>query len=248
MLPERSSKSEKVYELLKFFGVKNVENILSVYSSRVYEYSFKEDGYQIEPLLVWIRKCELEARKQNVEEYNKENFEKAILDIKSLIKKDDVDTFKKIKEICNENGVYFVMEEAVPNSKVRGAFTWIGENPLIQISLRYCSNDHFWFAFFHEVGHLMLHARKSKNFIDTEDTEDKEMELEADNYSRNMILNDNIYKEFVEKNNYTKERIIKFAKDNDIHPGIVVGRLQHDGKLGWNMMGELKQRYRWVTQ
>lgn len=94
----------------------------------------------------------------------------------------------------------------------------------------------------------MLHAKKSKNFIDTEDTEDKEMELEADNYSRNMILNDNIYKEFVEKNNYTKERIIKFAKDNDIHPGIVVGRLQHDGKLGWNMMGELKQRYRWVTQ
>ena len=40
----------------------------------------------------------------------------------------------------------------------------------------------------------MLHAKKSKNFIDTEDTEDKEMELEADNYSRNMILNDNIYK------------------------------------------------------
>ena len=126
-LPERSSKSEKVYELLKFFGVKNVENILSVYSNRVYEYSFKEDGYQIEPLLVWIRKCELKARKQNVEEYNKENFEKAILKIKSLIKKDDVDTFKKIKEICNENGVYFVMEEAVPNSKVRGAFTWIGK-------------------------------------------------------------------------------------------------------------------------
>ena len=246
-LPERTSKSEKVYELLKFFGVKNVENILSVYSSRVYEYSFKEDGYQIEPLLVWIRKCELEARKQNVEEYNKENFEKAILEIKSLIKKDDVDIFKKIKEICNENGVYFVMEEAVPNSKVRGAFTWIGENPLIQISLRYCSNDHFWFAFFHEVGHLMLHAKKSKNFIDTEDTEDKEMELEADNYSRNMILDDNIYKDFVEENNYTKERIIKFAKENDIHPGIVVGRLQHDGKLGWNMMGELKQRYRWVN-
>ena len=246
-LPERSSKSEKVYELLKFFGVKNMENILSVYSSRVYEYSFKEDGYQIEPLLVWIRKCELEARKQNVEEYNKENFEKAILEIKSLIKKDDVDIFKKIKEICNENGVYFVMEEAVPNSKVRGAFTWIGENPLIQISLRYCSNDHFWFAFFHEVGHLMLHAKKSKNFIDTEDTEDKEMELEADNYSRNMILDDNIYKDFVEENNYTKERIIKFAKENDIHPGIVVGRLQHDGKLGWNMMGELKQRYRWVN-
>lgn len=246
-LPDRSSKSEKVYELLKFFGVKNVENITSVYSSRVYEYSFKEDGYQIEPLLVWIRKCELEARKQNVEEFNKENFKNAILEIKSLIKKDDVDIFKKIKDICNKNGVYFVMEEAVPNSKVRGAFTWIGENPLIQISLRYCSNDHFWFAFFHEVGHLMLHAKKSKSFIDTEDTEDKEMELEADNYSRNTILDDSIYHKFILERNYTKDNIRKFAISNEIHPGIVVGRLQHDKILGWNMYDDLKQRYRWVN-
>jgi len=80
-LPERSTKAEKVYELLKFFGVKNVENILSVYTNRVYEYSFKEDGYKIEPLLVWIRKCELEARKQNVNEYNKEKFENSLNEI-----------------------------------------------------------------------------------------------------------------------------------------------------------------------
>ena len=246
-LPERSTKAEKVYELLKFFGVKNIENILSVYSSRVYEYSFKEDGYKIEPLLVWIRKCELEARKQNVNEYNKEKFENSLNEIKDLIKKDDIDIFKEIKRICNDNGVYFVMEEAVPNSKVRGAFTWIGENPLIQISLRYCTNDHFWFAFFHEIGHLMLHAKKSKNFIDVEKVENKEMELEADKYSRNMILDDNIYMNFLKENNYTKEKIIRFAKNNNIHPGIVVGRLQHDGKLSWNVLDELKQRYRWVN-
>lgn len=245
-LPERASKSEKVYELLKFFGVKNVENIIPVYSSRVYEYSFKEDGYQLEPLLVWIRKCELDARKQNVAEYNQENFQKAILEIKSLIKKDDVGIFNEIKEICNNNGVYFVMEEAIPNSRVRGAFTWIGENPLIQISLRYCSNDHFWFAFFHEIGHLMLHSKKGKNFIDCiEKDENKQKEVEADNYSRNIILEDDIYWKFVNENNFTKEKIIKFSKDNGIHPGIVVGRLQHDGKLGWNMLDELKQRYIW---
>lgn len=247
-LPDRSSKSEKVYELLKFFGVKNIENIKSVYANRVYEYSFKEDGYKIEPLLVWIRKCEIEARKQNVDEYNKEKFQEAIKEIKTLIKKDNVDIFKDIKNICNKNGVYFVMEEAVPNSKVRGAFTWIGENPLIQISLRYCSNDHFWFAFFHEIGHLMLHAKKSKNFIDyTEKDENKQMEIEADNYSRNTILDDNSYLKFIQERNYTKENIIKFAKNNEIHPGIVVGRLQHDKILGWNIYDDLKQRYRWVN-
>lgn len=246
-LPERSTKAEKVYELLTFFGVKNVENILSVYSNRVYEYSFKEDGYKIEPLLVWIRKCELEARKQNVNEYNKEKFENALNEIKNLIKKNDIDIFKEIKKICNDNGVYFVMEEAVPNSKVRGAFTWIGENPLIQISLRYCTNDHFWFAFFHEIGHLMLHAKKSKNFIDVEKVENKEMEIEADKYSRNTILDDKIYLKFLNDKDYTRENIKRFANNNNIHPGIVVGRLQHDGKLSWNMYDDLKQRYRWVN-
>ncbi len=244
-LKERASKAEKVYELLKFFGVKNIKNIKELYANRVYEYSFKEDGYKIEPLLVWIRKCELEARNQTVNEFNKEKFEESLKDIKELIKKNDVNVFEDIKRICNENGVYFVMEEAVPNSKVRGAFTWIGENPVIQISLRYCTNDHFWFAFFHEVGHLMLHGKKSKNFIDTEDLENKEMEQEADNYSRNIILEDKKYTQFVNSKDYSKENIIKFANINNIHPGVVVGRLQHDGILSWGIYSDLKQSYKW---
>lgn len=250
-LPVGSSKAEKVYELLKFFGVKRIENILPVYANRVYEYSFKEDGYSIEPLLVWIRKCEIEARKQEVNEYNKEKFKDALNDIKKLMEKEDVYIFSQIKNICNNNGVYFVMEEAVPNSKVRGAFTWIGENPVIQISLRYCSNDHFWFAFFHEVGHLLLHAKKSQNFIDYQEKDlNIKKELEADEYSRNTILADDIYEEFVKQEikSLDKEKIKRFAKINAIHPGILVGRLQHDGLLPWNMYSDLKQRYTWVEQ
>ena len=29
--------------------------------------------------------------------------------------------------------------------------------------------------------------------------------------------------------------------------GIVVGRLQHDKILGWNIYDDLKQRYRWIN-
>lgn len=244
-LSSRASALEKVIALLNFFGVKDMKAIRSLYAKKVSEYSFKEDGYQIEPLLVWIRKCELEARKQEVQKYNKEKFKLAINEIRTLLKSDDASIFDDIKKICNKNGVYFVMEEAVPNSRVRGAFTWIGENPAIQISLRYRSNDHFWFAFFHEVGHLMLHAKRSRSFfIDyNEEGKNKQMEMEADNYARNLILDDEIYDAFINKNNFSKENIIRFADDNAIHPGIVVGRLQHDGKLNWNKFSKLKKTY-----
>lgn len=250
-IQDGSSKAEKVYELLKFFGVNKVENILPVYANKVFEYSFKEDGYSIEPLLVWIRKCEMEARKQEVGEYNKEKFKKSLIDIKKLMEKDDVYIFSEVKEICNKNGVYFVMEEAVPNSKVRGAFTWIGENPVIQISLRYCTNDHFWFAFFHEVGHLLLHAKKSQNFIDYQQKDlNIKKEQEADDYSRNTILSDEIYGNFVksQKGKINKENIKRFSNKNSIHPGILVGRLQHDGIIPWTMYSDLKQRYKWVEE
>jgi len=93
----------------------------------------------------------------------------------------------------------------------------------------------------------MLHAKKSKSFIDIENAENKEMELEADNYSRNIILDEKIYLQFLNAKDYSKENIKRFAANNNIHPGIVVGRLQHDGKLGWNMYDELKQRYRWIN-
>lgn len=244
-LPTRASKLEKVRALLNFFGVKDMKGVRGLYGKKVHEYSFKEDGYQIEPLLVWIRKCEVEARKQRVQKYNKEKFKIAINEIRSLLKSNDISIFDDIKNICNRNGVYFVMEEAVPNSKVRGAFTWIGENPAIQISLRYRSNDHFWFAFFHEIGHLMLHAKRSRNFfIDyNEEGKNKQMEKEADDYAKNLILNNEVYDDFVNKNNFSEENIIRFAEDNKVHPGIVVGRLQHDGKLAWNKLSKLKRNY-----
>ena len=190
----RATKEEKVYALLNFFGVNNVNNIIPVYQNKIFQYSFKEDGYQIEPMLVWIRKCELEARKQNVEVYNKEKFKETLKDIKKLMEKVDIDIFNKIKDLCNKNGVYFIMEEAVPNSKIRGAFTWLGDNPVIQISLRYCTNDHFWFAFWHEIGHLLLHANKKQNFIDyPEFDKSNQIENEADCFAQNEIFDEQRY-------------------------------------------------------
>lgn len=52
---------------------------------------------------------------------------------------------------------------------ISGATEWLSvDKALIIMSLRYKSNDHFWFTFFHESGHILLHNKKEV-FIDTKD-------------------------------------------------------------------------------
>ncbi|MBL8419274.1 MAG: hypothetical protein JNK92_01440, partial [Dechloromonas sp.] len=49
----------------------------------------------------------------------------------------------------------------LPKTEVSGATRWLSpDKALIQLSLRYKSDDQLWFSFFHEVGHLLLHGKK----------------------------------------------------------------------------------------
>jgi len=67
--------------------------------------------------------------------------------------------------------------------------------------------------------------------------------LEADEYSRNVLINDKIFNDFVKSKSYLYERGIKaFAKENNISTGIVVGRLQKEKYIGWNEFNDLITR------
>ena len=43
------------------------------------------------------------------------------------------------------------------------------------------------------------------------------------------------------------ESIIEAAKQMDILPSIIVGRLQHDKIIGYNQYNKLKTQYAWVN-
>ncbi len=61
----------------------------------------------------------------------------------------------------------FVSE--LPKTRLSGATRWMDKDKaLIMLSLRYKSDDHFWFSFFHEAGHIIGHGKKSI-FLDEQD-------------------------------------------------------------------------------
>jgi Zn-dependent peptidase ImmA (M78 family) len=66
-----------------------------------------------------------------------------------------------MQELCAGAGVAVVFVPALPKTGVSGATRWINSNKaLIQLSLRYRTDDHLWFTFFHEAGHILLHGKK----------------------------------------------------------------------------------------
>ena len=73
-----------------------------------------------------------------------------------------------------------------------------------------------------------------------------EKEEEADNFARDKLVPRAKYREFVSKPKIWLPDIELFANEIGIAPGIVVGRLQHDGLLPVTHGNKLKVYYRWV--
>lgn len=69
------------------------------------------------------------------------------------------------------------------------------------------------------------------------------LEHEADQFARDWLIAPEQYERFVESNDFTKYSITRFAKEMNIHQGIVVGRLQNEHLLRHDQYNDLKAKY-----
>ena len=105
-------------------------------------------------------------------------------------------------------------------------------------------NDKFWFTFFHEAAHILLHADGKQNIFldDTEFNDTAKEEREANAFARELLIPE-IHRYELASLRY-KEEINYFANKLGIHPGIVVGRLQYDGQLSYkSTLNRLKESF-----
>src|SRR5690606_27160363 len=85
-----------------------------------------------------------------------------------------------VTELCASAGVAVVFVPELPRTRVSGATRWLtSDKALIQLSLRYKSDDHLWFTFFHEAGHILLHGKRDM-FIEAEDQEHNQSDKERE--------------------------------------------------------------------
>ena len=73
-------------------------------------------------------------------------------------------------------------------------------------------------------------------------------EKEADRFAANILIPPNDYDSFLKAEAFYQHDIEIFAHRLGIDPGIVVGRLQHDGYFENSRHNHLRSRYEWKNK
>lgn len=246
------NKASIVKDFLRFFSVASPTQWRAHYGGM--EVAFRRSQAEqsdVGAIAAWLRLGEQQAEQMSLPKYNKARFEKALIKIRALTC-EPAETFEpQMRRLLAEAGVRLVLVPAIPRARVSGVARWLSPTqPLIQLSLYGKTNDKFWFTFFHETAHILLHAAdaeaKKSVFLDDPNAAhtDDPQEHEANQWAGNWLIPEQYSDRLAELK--SKASIQAFAEELGVHPGIVVGRLQHDRFLHYSAMNDLKQKLDFV--
>lgn len=236
---------QKTVSLFDFFQISSTESWKKIFLKSRLKVQFRISlANTNEPyaLSAWLRQGEIQASALCAPAYSKNNFIDALPKIKSIMASQPPDFFDQIQQLCLSAGVKIVHTSCLPKAPINGATRWFKDSPLIQLSGRHKRNDIFWFTFFHEAGHILLHGKKEIFLENVDyDAKEKEKEEEANEFAVKWTLNKTHEKEITSIKGISDDQIVSFAEKFGTHPGIIVGRLQYLGYLKHSEKNYLKE-------
>jgi addiction module HigA family antidote len=244
-IEEKYSVADTINEVLNYFGIAEPKAWESVYGSRAIAYpSSSTFDSKTGALSAWLREGERMALELDCETWDPKGFKSLLPTLRAYSTYDDFHAAQRsLVEDCRKVGVAVVLVRPPKGCVASGATYFLGKDrAVLVLSARHMSDDHLWFSFFHEAAHLILHSKKLL-FIEGVDGLDETLENEANAFAANTLIPESFASQL--NTLTTKARVKAFAEELGISPGVVVGRLQHDGLLKFNQFNDLKVRYRW---
>jgi HTH-type transcriptional regulator/antitoxin HigA len=244
---ELVDRAAQVREVLRFFGVSSVEAWKALWLQPSVQYrgvgpQHKKPGYSA----AWLRMGEIAAQNIQCEPFNAEEFKRVLRDIRALTRQPAAIWQDRLTRACAAAGVAVAFVKEIPGAHVSGLTRWLTKDKaIVQLSLKYKTDDHLWFTFFHEAGHILLHGKRSI-FVEHPGRADTVEEREADQLARDMLIPP-AYRVRLSLLR-AKTAIHAFARELDISPGIVVGRLQYDDVLDPRFCNDLKIKLKWADE
>lgn len=240
-------KASLIEPVLKFFGVASPEGWEDQYGRVQAAFRRANPARQTDnaAITAWLRLGEIEASSANLPAYNAEALQANIALMRKLSTQSAAEIGAGLKTLCAQTGVVLLFVPHFSGTHVSGVARWLGDRPLIQLSLLGKWNDVFWFSFFHEVAHILKHPKRAVFLDDASSsaTAQSKEEKEADQFAADVLIAPEDRK-LLGQVNLTSQGVRAFASKVDIHPGIVVGSLQHMGLIAWaSPMNQLKDRY-----
>ena len=112
---------------------------------------------------------------------------------------------------------------------------------MLMVNDRRLNADSFWFTLFHEIGHI-INGDYGISFV----KETAEQEVAADKFAEDCLIPHEENKSFISNKKFILIDIKGFANQIERDPGIVLGRLQNDGFVGFDdwTMKPLRHKYK----
>jgi hypothetical protein len=243
-----ASTSEQVRECMRFFGVANLDAWRDRYGGVFRHVAFRTSpAFAQRPAAVaaWLRSAEIQAIQMRCANWDPSRFRNSLTAARALTRqRNPKDFLPALRRLCAESGVALPTVRAPNGCRASGAARFLdGNKALLILSFRYLSDDHFWFTFFHEAGHLLLHSRDAV-FIDGKGLPDRAEEKEANAFAADVLVPPGA-RRTLDTLALEKRAVRHFALEIGVSPGIIVGQLQHAGRLTHARLNHLKVRYSW---
>lgn len=244
-----ASKADKMAACLDFFGVASVEEwrsgaeFLLATSALRTSHTFNSQRGAIS---AWLRQGEREASQIACARWSGPGLESQLPALRQLTRKKDPARFlPELRRICAECGVAVAIVRSPTGCRASGATRFLnGSKALLLLSFRYLSEDHFWFTFFHEIGHLVLHG-PSAVFLEGLEAVGADEEEQANRFSARTLIPEE-YLDELRSVAIEPRAVIHFAHRVGVSPGIVVGQLRHLGRARHNQLSGLIRRFQWA--
>lgn len=245
ILSRGSGAAQRAGELLSFFGVSNPAGWEQYWGELVASYRMSE-RLPVSPyaVAVWLRDAEQQVGNRDLPEYSADRLRSLVPELRSLTRASTIaGAIGLAQDLLESAGVGLVLIEGITGAPASGAVRWIRGHPWIILTLRHKVDDQFWFSLFHEIGHLFERGRR-RDVIEEldDDVLARNDEVAANDFARETLLPSRDVDDWLARTSIDRGTIQDFAANQGVAPGIVVGRLQREGRIPRSRFNDLKRR------
>lgn len=241
LVPYTDNTRKRVSHLRQYFEVMSLNSLSNTSISKIACHKLEISKHSDLALFAWTQALRLKSRDIDTKAINIQRLNKYLSVIRQMTVNDSDVFYPKLKATMAECGIALVFFPSLEDTVLQGATFIDGKRIVLGLKNNRSDSGTFWFSLFHEIAHIVL-GHVGSNTSHNEETSDSD-EMLADEWARDILIPNNRYIEFIDNENFSEESITLFAEELGIAPGIVVSRLQADGKINDGSLNYLKTEY-----
>ncbi len=188
----------------------------------------------------WCAQAKRLAKAVPAKPFNEGGLDKCLKELKRLAAWPERSS--EVPSVLADVGIRFVVVEPLSKTKIDGAAFWLDDHsPAIALSIRFDRIDSFWHTLGHELSHIRHRDGESLDIDIAGESpvrvlDHDRIERRAEAEAAATWIDPEELQSFIVRVGplYSKTRINQFANRLRVHPGIIVGQLQHRGELKYS--------------